>query len=202
MLVLARPLDAHGASRHGAREQRRVGRRVVHAIMAVAAGTLLVLALHFFRWQAEHVGDGSRRLERRLRMRLDKHRSVGGQCRDGGRGADGGVHLIGPAEFRLDHMFCLRRSGIGDILDDDILGGLRLQPVEDAVAGGGAFQHVPFGRAAQGVKAFFEEHPPALAAAITLVKRLIKEDPTILLDGGAPGKAKAAASSMDWSLAP
>jgi len=52
----------------------------------------------------------------------------------------------------------------------------------------------PFLQGRERVKAFFEEHPAALAAAIELVKRLVKEDPSLLLEGGAPGRAKTAAA--------
>ena len=59
----------------------------------------------------------------------------------------------------------------------------------------------PFLQGRERVKAFFEEHPAALAAAIVLIKRLVKEDPSLRRDGGVPGTAKAAAEAATTEAA-
>jgi hypothetical protein len=52
----------------------------------------------------------------------------------------------------------------------------------------------PFLQGRERVKAFFEEHPDALAAATVLIKRLVKENPALLLEGGVAAKAAKAAA--------
>ena len=59
----------------------------------------------------------------------------------------------------------------------------------------------PFLQGRERVKAFFAEHPAVLSAAVALIKRLVKEDPTILLEGGAQGKSKAVAEGASESSA-
>ena len=76
VLLVAHPLHAHRLARHGAGDQRGVGRGVVGAVMAVAAGALDMDAAHLRVRHAQHLGDGVAVGEHALGMRPDRHRAV------------------------------------------------------------------------------------------------------------------------------
>ena len=57
MLVLAHPLDAHGAPGESGRDERRVGTGVVRGVVSVAAGSFDVDAAHAIGRKVQELGD-------------------------------------------------------------------------------------------------------------------------------------------------
>ena len=147
MFALAGVLQADGLAGHGCGQQGRVGGCVIGHIMAVATRALNVLAADFRDFEPEHFGDGFRRLEHRLAMRLDRHHAVGAHGGDSRRRADGGMHVIGAIIGRL-HRLDGRVAASARLFlcfDDARRLGLH-QPVLHPVIAGQVFLDVPFGR--------------------------------------------------------
>ncbi len=94
VLLLAHPLHADRAARHGAGDQRRIRRDVIGAVVAVAAGPLDMDAAHLLRRQAQQLGKRVALGINALRMGPDCHAAAVGLGERAGR-ADGAVHPIG-----------------------------------------------------------------------------------------------------------
>ena len=110
MLLLAHPLHAHRRARQRPRDQRGVGRRIVGAVMAVAAGPLP------YGCSARFSG-GSRSISAMrlaigidaLRVRPHGHQPLL-EYGDRAGGSDRAVHLIGARKLRLQRLYCARRG--------------------------------------------------------------------------------------------
>jgi hypothetical protein len=126
VLLLAGVLHPHRPAKQGVGQQRRVARRIVGAVMAVAARALDVDAAHLDFGQRQHLGQRLAQGEHPLRMRPDgEARAV--ELRHRAGRADRAVHLVASAVLRGDRAPRRhRRSGAG-LVDDR---ALRLPPGE------------------------------------------------------------------------
>ena len=100
VLVLARPLEQHRPSRNGPGEQRCVERRVVGAVVAVAARSFDVDDAHPFHRDRERFRERDPQRERSLHRGPHRQVAVLPHCRRGRR-ADRAVHLVRPRVRRL-----------------------------------------------------------------------------------------------------
>jgi len=100
VLLFAHPLHPHGAAGYVRRDERGIGRRVVRAVVAVAARALHVDHAHLFDWQAKHFGNGLTIGIASLGVGPDRHALIIGNRHGAGR-PHGCVHLVGPGECRL-----------------------------------------------------------------------------------------------------
>ncbi len=130
-LVLARPLQADRLSAGKARQQRRIERHVVGAVVAVAARALGMAHDHVLLRHAHHHGDLLAQPEDALRMRPDfQHLAL--HARKRARRPDRGVADERLVIFGLQAPHAARlRPGIRLLLGDVVLRRMALQPAVD-----------------------------------------------------------------------
>ena len=105
-LILAAPLHPHRMA-GAAREQRRIERRVVGAVVAVAARAVAMDDRHVLLAQAEHARDLPAQLKTPLRVRPDTELAFA-QPGQRARRADRGVREIGPGIGRFELLLRFR----------------------------------------------------------------------------------------------
>ena len=118
MLLLAHPLHAHRPAGQSAREQSRVGCRIVGAVVAVAARAFHVDAAHLLLGKAQHLGDRLAQREHALRVRPDGQR-IAIERSDGAGRPDRAVHLVGTAIHGLQRPRGGRRLRV--LVGDDMI---------------------------------------------------------------------------------
>jgi hypothetical protein len=121
MLLLAHPLHPHGAARDGAGDQRRICRRIVGAVVAVATRSLDVDAAQGLLGQAQHLGDRLPQREHALRVAPDRELALVHQG-DRAGWPDRAVQLVGPAILGLERPDGQLPRGRARRANDEVLG--------------------------------------------------------------------------------
>ena len=101
MFLLAHPLHAHRPPRHRKGDQRRVRRRVIGAVVTIAAGTFQMDAAHLLGGKLHHLGDRLPQRIHPLSMAVHGERAVA-ELGDRTARTDRAMHLVVPPERRLD----------------------------------------------------------------------------------------------------
>ena len=136
VLVLAHPLHAHRPAGQRQREQRRIGRGIVGAVVAIAARALDVDAAHLLGRQPGQLGERAAQRIDALAVRPYRQRAVLEQRDRAGR-SDRAVHLIRPPIARLDDARRRAACSIGSSRTGTLLRRQRGQSHRTAPPGSG-----------------------------------------------------------------